>query len=1024
MQRNRIVIGLVANILFIFVLISAIVQAAPPEVTAVRGPVDGPFSGEPTLPTVFNGDLRDLPQIEDTDPRVPIPLRYIPGQEPKDPIEGLLNWTDPVAQTAEGNGQMPPPIANFAGLDFAGFGAGYPPDTNGDVGPEYYIQTVNTSVGIYEKDTGTRVVGLSFDAFFQGPAGTPCDTSNAGDPVALYDPMADRWIVTDFAWFNFNTGPYYECIAVSQTGDPVSGGWYFYALQADTGFFAGYLNDYPKLGVWPDGWYMTANMFQINPPGDGFGVRVWALDRDSMLSGGPLNEVHFDVCTDGTCGALLPSNLRGELPPPGAPNYFVTTSAPDLLQIWEFHVDWVTPGNSTFSGPVDLQVAPFVIAASVPQPNTGTLLDSLSFRPMMQLQYRNIDGDESLWLNHSVAATDGIGGVRWYEVVDPGGAPTVAQQATYQPDGHYRWMGSLAVDQDGNMAVGYSASSTSLFPSIRYAGRYAGEAPDLLPQAEESLIEGTGSQTGISRWGDYSTMTVDPTDDCTFWYTTEYYITTGSNWQTRIGSFKLPSCGEPKAFLDGHVYDSVSDDPLPGVLVTANSPTQTLTVETDATGYYTITLLAGTYDLTAGPLEPGYPDPVTIPDVETTTGNTTSTDIYLDPAPFLVEGDNLVEDSGPLANGNGVPEPGEQGILLWESLTNIGATMATNIEATLSSSTAGVTVDVADAPYPDIDTGETITNTTAFVFSLDASISCGEELSFHKAVSSTEGDYEIDFNLIAAIVEPRMDIFFNDVESGAAGWTTGGTGNNWAITDEEAHSPTHSWTDSPGGNYPNNVNSYLRTQAYDLSGKKNVKIDGWYKYRLEAGYDYVYLEYSLDGGSSWVTGDPLHVFNAYEEEWINIVVDAPALEDQPDVALRWRFTSDGGVVDDGIYIDDVSLSGQSISCEYEPPMAPEAPTLVAPADGSTVETNDVTFVWDPPASGPDPDGYEIEVDGMTYTVTAPITSTTVTFSEGNHDWRARSFNDVGFSDYTESWSFDIELPVTMYFQFLPVVLKP
>ncbi|MCA9958792.1 MAG: hypothetical protein KC443_07155, partial [Anaerolineales bacterium] len=434
--------------------------APSPSTANIAASVQGPFTSEPVYPTVYNGDLRDLEQVDEgLQLVVPQPLRYIPGQEPKGSAPQLSGWHDSVVQAEFGAGAMPDPIANFPGLDFAAFGSGWPPDTNGDVGPNHYIQTVNTSIGIYDKTTGTRLVGLTFDQFFTGPGGSACDTSNDGDPIVIYDPMADRWIVTDFAWFNFNTGPFYECIAVSQTSDPVAGGWYFYELRADTGDFTGYLNDYPKLGVWPDGWYMTANMFEITGAGTGFGVRVWALDRDSMLAGGPLNEVHFDLCTGGECGALLPSNMRGALPPAGSPNYMATMSPPNLLQIWELHVDWGTPANSTFTGPVDVPVADFVTAQSVPQLGTNTLLDSLSFRPMMQLQYRNLDGVESLWLNHTVAAGDGIGGVRWYEVQDPGGTPTLVQQSTYQPDANHRWMGSLAVDQDGNMAVGFSASS-------------------------------------------------------------------------------------------------------------------------------------------------------------------------------------------------------------------------------------------------------------------------------------------------------------------------------------------------------------------------------------------------------------------------------------------------------------------------------------------------------------------------------------------------------------------------------------
>ena len=233
----------------------------------------------------------------------------------------------------EGEDPAPPPIANFAGMQFSEFGAGWPPDTVGDVGPNHYIQMVNTSVGIYNKTTGAAIVDLTFNNFFTGPAGTPCDTSNDGDPWCSYDASVDRWIVTNFAWFNFNTGPYYQCIAVSQTGDPVAGGWYFYAMQANTGTFAGdYFNDYPKLGVWPDGYYMSANMFEA--VGTGFGVRLWGINKTPLLTGGPLQEVHFDLCLDGACGSFLPSNLRGTAPPAGAPNYFAQIAAPDALDIY------------------------------------------------------------------------------------------------------------------------------------------------------------------------------------------------------------------------------------------------------------------------------------------------------------------------------------------------------------------------------------------------------------------------------------------------------------------------------------------------------------------------------------------------------------------------------------------------------------------------------------------------------------------------------------------------------------------
>ncbi len=1036
MKSKRVTIILLFAVIILTTLFMAL--ASPGKMTgnyALAAPGDtavqpqtpdiaGPFVGEPVYPHIFNGDLRDLPQLPDAEPDIPTPLRYLPNQQPKGSAPQLAGWSDAAAQTEMGIGQMPDPIITFAGLDFNGFGAGWPPDTNGDVGPNHYIQTVNTSIGIYNKTTGAQLVGLTLDTFFTGPPGTPCDNNNQGDPVVIYDPMADRWIVTNFAWNNFNTGPYYECIAVSQTADPVSGGWYFYALRADTGGFVGYLNDYPKLGVWPDGWYMTANMFQINPPGPGFGVRVWALDRTSMLAGGALNEVHFDLCTSAECGALLPSNLRGDLPPAGSPNYMIATTPPDLLQLWEFDVDWTTPANSTFTGPVDIPVAPFVIAQSVPQLGTGTVLDSLSFRPMMQAQYRTINGVESLWVNHTVAATDGVGGVRWYEVQDPGNTPTLTQQSTFQPDDHHRWMGSLAADQDGNMAVGYSVSSATMFPAIRYAGRLAGEAPGLLGQGEATLIAGTGSQTGISRWGDYSAMTVDPVDDCTFWYTTEYYITTGNNWQTRIGSFRFPSCGQPKAYLDGVVYNSATQQPIPGVQVTAVSPTMTLTALTDNAGYYTMTLLADTYNLTAGPLLPGYPISHTVSGVSVAVGNTTSTDLYLDPVPYLVGDAEAIDDDVPYGNNNGFLEPGELGVLLWEGLLNTGAITATNVTAELSSSTTGVTVDTAVAPYPDIAAGNVMTNSTAFVISLSPDITCGDDLDFHKVITSSEGVYTADFTLNASVSLPPADVFSNDVEGGAAGWTTGGSFNTWAITTEESHSPTHSWTDSPGGSYVDNTNSYLRTPAYDLSGKRNVVLSGWYMYGLETGYDYVYLEYSLNGGTSWATSDPLYSFNGHQDTWEELVLDASVLDDQANVALRWRMVSDGSVVDDGIHLDDITLSYEPYECTYEA-LPPDAPTLVAPTDGVTLTETAVTYIWQPALTGGPVDSYELDVNGTVYTFTGAITSTTMILPEGSYNWLVRALNPYGASAWTATWTFTVDLPVVppTYTIYLPVILK-
>jgi hypothetical protein len=532
--------------------------------TEVLGPgrsdanaISGPIVSEPIYPAVRNIDVRRLPQAGPTEKNHTLPEFELPGRGAREAANSSANFVDPVAQTTFGNEAMPAPLSSFAGLDYQSWGSGHPPDTNGDVGPVYYIQTVNTSIGIYAKTTGTRVAAFTFNDFFHG-TDTPCDTANQGDPIVLYDPEADRWIITDFAWSDLLNGPYYECIAVSQTGDPITGGWIQYGFVAS----ANYLDDYPKLSVWPDAYYMSVNLFDCLSVTCGSynsqGVQVYALPRAAMLAGKPITAVSFNLSAASNYESLLPSNLRGAQPPAGSPNYFVSadqdwSGTDDVLHLWEFHVDWTTPANSTFTGPTDLVTAPFVMPSmsGIVPAQAGAFLDSLGDRLMMQLQYRNLNGVESLWVNHTVSS-GGVTGIRWYEVRSPNATPVIYQQGTYQPDSTYRWMGSVAVDQQGNMAVGYSASSSSMYPQIRYAGRLASDPLGELSQGEATLLAGTGAQTSSNRWGDYSALTVDPVDDCTFWYTTEYYAATDINWQTRIGSFVFPSCanlGKYKVYL-------------------------------------------------------------------------------------------------------------------------------------------------------------------------------------------------------------------------------------------------------------------------------------------------------------------------------------------------------------------------------------------------------------------------------------------------------------------------------------------
>jgi len=436
-----------------------------------------------------------------------------------------------------------------------------PPDTNGDVGPNNYVQWVNLHFEIWNR-AGTSLMGPSPGNTLWSGFGGNCEFTNQGDPVVRHDAMADRWVFTQFAFVIRNgqpAAPFSQCFAVSTTSDP-TGSYYRYEFVVSNTYF----NDYPKLGIWPDAYYMSVNDFNGNSFAGGAAL---AFDRASMLSGQAARMISFGPLGP-AYGGMLPSDLDGSiLPTAGEPDYFGaidTSVAPTggTFQIWKFHIDWTTPTNSTFGTTSHAPDFALTVATynwllcngsrnCISQKGTSVGVDPVSDRLMNRLQYRRFsDGHESLVANHTVRiGTGNQAGIRWYEIRNLSSTPTVFQQGTYAPSSDNRWMGSIGMDQVGDIALGYSLSSSIVFPSIEYTGRIPTDTPGLLPQGEGVLIAGGGSQTsGFSRWGDYSMMAVDPVDDCTFWYTQEYYQATSSiGWQTRVGSFKFPGCPPPTA---------------------------------------------------------------------------------------------------------------------------------------------------------------------------------------------------------------------------------------------------------------------------------------------------------------------------------------------------------------------------------------------------------------------------------------------------------------------------------------------
>lgn len=649
------------HLLFALVLGAGALSAGAGRVAAGSVPpglethLAAPTPSEPEPPEpVVRRDIR-----HDTSPALssiqPIPpgagpsvlvLPRLPLHKTGNGSETAIPLDDPVLQDRSSTATlMPSPIRNFEGVNNRN--GVLPPDTQGDVGPNHYVQWVNLSFAVWDK-TGNLLYGPADGNTLWSGFGGPCETTNDGDPITLYDHLADRWLMSQFALPNYPSGPFYECIAISQTPDP-TGLWHRYAFLASNTK----MNDYPKFGVWPDGYYMTVNQF-VNGSSWG-GAGVFAFERDKMLLGQSAQMVYFDLYSvDSDFGGMLPSDLDGStLPPAGAPNYFVevddATWIPpaDALRLWEFHVDWTTPADSTFglSGQPNgtVNVASFTplctsTMSCIPQPGTSVGLDAIGDRLMFRLAYRNMDTHESLVVNHTVNVGAGRAGIRWYEVRDPGSTPVIYQQGTFAPaDGLYRWMGSAAMDRLGNIAVGYSVSSSSVYPSIRYTGRLVDDPPGTMGQGEVEIVAGSGSQTSsYFRWGDYSMMAVDPMDDCTFWYTQEYVQTTGNaSWQTRIGSFRFPDCTpEGQGTLAGTVQDSATLDPIVGAQVRASSgPTQTFETTSGARGAYTLTLASRTYTAT-GSAYGYYPDETA--GVSVSEGMTTSLDILLTPAPAYV----------------------------------------------------------------------------------------------------------------------------------------------------------------------------------------------------------------------------------------------------------------------------------------------------------------------------------------------------------------------------------------------------
>ncbi len=429
-------------------------------------------------------------------------------------------------------------LAEFAGIKNSDNVDGLvaPPDTQGDVNENYYVQAVNNMTAIYDRN-GNLIWGPQKTSVFWDGFEGPWTGTNDGDPIILYDENAGRWIISQFA-ISTNDGSQWELIAVSTTSDP-TGTYYRYAFQFED------MPDYPKLGVWPDAYYLSANAFDTRTRRYQ-GTYVAALERDKMLQGDPDARMIYQLNSTSTF-SFLPSDAD-VFPPYGTPNYFIydeddnTYWTADALKIYAFHVDWTNTANSSFTNVATLTPAAFnsAFSSGAPQPGTTQELDLLNDRMMFRAYYRHFDNYDAIVLSRTVN-DGGVAAIRWYELRNEGSGWYIYQQGTFNPgDGLWRWMPSIAMNANGDIALGYSVSGDNLYPSIRVTGRLAGDPLGVMTLPETSIFEGSAAQTGVDRWGDYAMMSVDPADNLKFWFTTEY--STGSwYWATRIAQIDLGS---------------------------------------------------------------------------------------------------------------------------------------------------------------------------------------------------------------------------------------------------------------------------------------------------------------------------------------------------------------------------------------------------------------------------------------------------------------------------------------------------
>jgi Carboxypeptidase regulatory-like domain len=710
-------------------------------------------------PAVSGGEAEEVNELNDEIDR---PLAMGPGVRIQD---GALSRSGLSTKALAAL----PSTTSFEGLADTDNGTGLvnPSDSNGMAGPNHYVEVVNNRVRVFSKD-GTPMTPAFRQSSLFASVGGICAAGDAGDPIVLYDKLADRWQISQFAFIALNVPPYHQCVAESINGDP-TGSYYLYDFVLPSNNFP----DYPELSTWPDAYYLSTRQFFLGGPFNGHGAI--AFERSKMLVGDPTASlIYFSTppSVSNASSGMLPLDFDGLLlPPPGTPNIFaIYTSAifgdtaGDALKLFDFHVDFANPGLSTF---MQRPESPLAVAAFNPVNPQGRAdieqpppslaadnLDSIGDRLMYRLQYRNRDGVESIVAVQTVNALPFLGvfptpsgytaAPRYYELrrSTPGAPFAVYDQATFAPDppdgvnGLNRWMGSVATDNVGNLVIGYSTSSKSVFPSVVFGARAFNQVGGL-SEGEATIFAGVGAQQASgNRWGDYSSLSVDPVDECTFYYVNEYYPAglTQFNWHTRVGKFKFDTCTSPaKGQITGRVTDCLTGLPIVGAVVTASDGHS---AATGADGRYTINVPPGSYTVAASDpfrnCDPAAPKGATVAN-----GGTATADFCLTGDSKLNLGPVAIDDS--LGNDNGIVNRDEC-IKLTIGISNDGCIADTNISAVLSTTTPGVTVNQALSAYPNMIVNASGTNVTPYAFTTEPGFVCGTPIIFDLAVTSDKQD--------------------------------------------------------------------------------------------------------------------------------------------------------------------------------------------------------------------------------------------------------------------------------------------